>query len=103
MDQIMQLWSENQGIITLIAFLLGGGAALPFLKKFAAVTPNKIDDAACAVLERILLAKQQDFSTLAMSELESRLTDDQVREIARLRKARWAAAKAQVDLPMPAK
>jgi hypothetical protein len=49
------------------------------------------------------MAKQQDFSTLAMSELESRLTDDQVREIARLRKARWAAAKAQVDLPIPAK
>jgi hypothetical protein len=93
MDAIIQWANDNASLVAVVAFLLGGGAAWPVFRRYAALSPNKLDDAIVSALDPLIGARQERIEQLSAEFLEKRLTDRQVVEIVKLRKAAWAAAK----------
>lgn len=93
MEEIVSLMRDNLGLVVLIAFILGDGTVVPLMKRFAASTPNKVDDIIVQAFESLLESKRQALEGMTASELDKRLSDRQVVELVKLRKARWAAAR----------
>jgi hypothetical protein len=93
MEEIVSLMKDNLGLVVLIAFILGGGTVVPLMKRFAASTPNKVDDIIVQAFESLLESKRQAQEGITVTELDNRLSDRQLVELVRLRKARWADAR----------
>lgn len=93
MEEILKIIQENMLPALIAAFVLGGGAAWPLVKKAVKATPTKIDDLICDAIDRMVAGKQTAFDQMTAEQLDKLIPDRTLVELVRLRKARWAAAR----------
>lgn len=94
MEEIILMLRENLVPSLVAAFVLGGGAAWPLVRKMARATPTKVDDIICDAIDSVIAGKQTAFDQMTAEQLDKLIPDRTLIELVKLRKARWAAAKA---------
>ena len=94
MEEILKLVQENLIASLAVAFVLGGGAVWPLIRRAAAATPTKVDDAICAVIDKILDARKQQINEMTVEQLDKLITPEQLAALVALHNARVKAKKA---------
>jgi hypothetical protein len=103
-----ELWAwiakmvDENGMAAAVGFLVGifGPSVLGPLKALATKTPTKADDLLVASLEACFKRREDEITTCTAAGLNKILTDAQIVELVKLRKADIAARKA-LSQPAP--
>lgn len=94
MDELFKLIQDNLLASLVAAFVLGGGAAWPLIRRAAEATPTQVDDMICAVIDKLIQSRRPEIDKLTVEQLDKLITADQLRALVELRNARVRAKKA---------